>query len=333
MASQIGMFTNLKANEPEKVMRRNAFVRAVQPLVASNASLKKITLLLRHAERGALEGPDPNQADQEYADKAGELMNRHLGVYVASCWPTMIALRNASTLFTDKIVIAGMFDPNPPAAPPYYDGPKAKVYGFVSFDASIAAAWVSRLKSFQYPNGTPINQVGVVHDPRADNKKTKALVDAITASVMAAGGLGNAIVPIDVRAYDLDRQIANFATANPAGGLIVPPGTFTAIHRADLVQYINSNGIPTLYANRLYVNSGGLASYGADLLDLYQKAGAYAGQILMGMTPSPQIVVNNSANNNWELVVNAALAKKQLSSSAASQLTADADVIHDDTRP
>jgi putative ABC transport system substrate-binding protein len=314
----IAMFTNLKAGEPEKVMRRNAFLHAVQAQVASTPALKKIRLLLRHADRGALEGPDPLHSDQEYQDKAAQLANKHADVYVASCWPTMNALVNATGL-NDKIVIAGMFDPTP--SPTY----NSKVYGFVSFGASIANTWVTRLKTFQNPSGTSINKVGVVYDIRIDNKRTNTLVTAIATSAMG-NGLGT-IVPIDVRAYDLDVQIANFATMYPAGGLIVPPGTFTAIHRGDLVQYINWNGIPALYANRLYVNSGGLASYGADLLDLYERAGAYAGMLLMG-TPIPTQIVDN---NNFELVVNAALAKKQLSTSAYNQLLMDADVIHDDT--
>ena len=315
----IGMFTNLKATDPEKVMRRNAFLIGLQAEVASSPNLKKIRFLSRHADRGALEGPDPMSPDQEYKDKAAQLANKHADVYVASCWPTMNALITA-TGTNDKIVIAGMFDPKPPTG---YYGPK--VYGFLSFDLSIADAWIKRLKSFTKAGGAAINKVGVVYDIRVDNKRTKALFDAINAAA-TANGLG-AAVPIDVRRYDLEDKIGNFATTYSAGGLIVPAGTFTAIHRGDVVQYINNNGIPAVYANRLYINSGGLASYGADLLDLYEKAGRYAGKILKGDTIAMKVVPNSSS----ELVVNAVLAKKQLNTGASNQLLADADVIYDES--
>ena len=151
----IGMFTNLKATDPEKVMRRNAFLIGLQAEVASSPNLKKIRFLSRHADRGALEGPDPMSPDQEYKDKAAQLANKHADVYVASCWPTMNALITA-TGTNDKIVIAGMFDPKPPTG---YYGPK--VYGFLSFDLSIADAWIKRLKSFTKAGGAAINKVGV----------------------------------------------------------------------------------------------------------------------------------------------------------------------------
>ena len=37
----IGMFTNLKATDPEKVMRRNAFLIGLQAEVASSPNLKR----------------------------------------------------------------------------------------------------------------------------------------------------------------------------------------------------------------------------------------------------------------------------------------------------
>jgi hypothetical protein len=63
------------------------------------------------------------------------------------------------------------------------------------------------------------------------------------------------------------------------------------------------------------------------LLDLYEKAGRYAGKILKGDTIAMKVVPNSSS----ELVVDAVLAKKQLNTGASNQLLADADVIYDES--
>src|SRR4029077_14959598 len=96
----IGMFMNLTAGDREKVMRRNAFLSGYQATVGNDpmwAYLRKVRVILRHADRGVLENPTAGQEDLEYQTKANELASRHPDIYVASCWPTMNALDRATS--------------------------------------------------------------------------------------------------------------------------------------------------------------------------------------------------------------------------------------------
>jgi putative ABC transport system substrate-binding protein len=64
--------------------------------------------------------------------------------------------------------------------------------------------------------------------------------------------------------------------------------------------------LPCVYPYPHFVTSGGLASYGPDLLDEYRRAAAYADRILRGEKPADLPV---QAPTKYELVINLKTAK------------------------
>ena len=64
--------------------------------------------------------------------------------------------------------------------------------------------------------------------------------------------------------------------------------------------------LPAVYGDRIYVNDGGLASYGADIVDMYRQAAAYVDRILRGDKPADLPV---QAPVKYETVVNLKTAK------------------------
>ncbi len=68
--------------------------------------------------------------------------------------------------------------------------------------------------------------------------------------------------------------------------LVVVPNAFLTGHRVEIVSLAARYRLPAIYPFRFFAESGGLLSYGNDLLDNYRRAAIYANRILKGAKPS-----------------------------------------------
>jgi putative ABC transport system substrate-binding protein len=124
----------------------------------------------------------------------------------------------------------------------------------------------------------------------------------------AAGPVFPALELIRVPVQDvaeMDSLIAAHART-PGTGLIVLPEPFTSIHYQTITALAARHRLPAVYPYRFFAASGGLLSYGIDLLNQYRQAGAYADRILRGAKPAELPV---QLPTKFELVINLKTAK------------------------
>jgi putative tryptophan/tyrosine transport system substrate-binding protein len=107
------------------------------------------------------------------------------------------------------------------------------------------------------------------------------------------------------------------------GALIVMPDPFFIGQRERLAELAARHTMPTIYPSRVFVDVGGLISYGSGYQDLYERLGHYIGKILKGAKPSDLPIQQST---KVELVINLKTAKA-LALSVPPELLARADEV------
>jgi putative ABC transport system substrate-binding protein len=123
---------------------------------------------------------------------------------------------------------------------------------------------------------------------------------------LAARALGLRISSLDIRIpEDLDRALAGAVRAG-AGALLVLSDSRTIGHRSEIAAAALQHRVATMYANKDYVEGGGLMSYGPDLKESFRLAAVYVDKILKGAKPADLPVEQPT---HFALVINLKAAK------------------------
>jgi ABC-type uncharacterized transport system substrate-binding protein len=101
-------------------------------------------------------------------------------------------------------------------------------------------------------------------------------------------------------APEIERALAAFARSSN-GSLIVTPSGFASVNRDLIITLAARHRLPAVYFGRYFVTSGGLISYGNDIVDQYRRAAGYVDRILKGEKPADLPV---QAPTKYELVIN-----------------------------
>jgi putative tryptophan/tyrosine transport system substrate-binding protein len=122
-----------------------------------------------------------------------------------------------------------------------------------------------------------------------------------------APSLGMQVIPVNVRddTAEIERAVAAFAHSSN-GGLIVTPSGWASLHRDLIITLAARHKLPAVYSARYFVTDGGLASYGANLVEQYRQADGYVDRILKGEKPVDLPV---QAPTKYELAINLKTAK------------------------
>jgi putative tryptophan/tyrosine transport system substrate-binding protein len=175
--------------------------------------------------------------------------------------------------------------------------PGGNATGFLMFEYGITAKWAELLKQI----ATGVSRVAVIRDPAIS-----AGIGQFGAIQAVAPSLGLEVSPVNVRdAGEIERAITAFA-ANPNGGLLVTASALAVVHRDLIVTLAAEHRLPAVYFDRFFAVAGGLASYGPDFVDQYQRAAGYVDRVLKSEKPANLPV---QAPTKFELVINLKTAK------------------------
>ena len=92
----------------------------------------------------------------------------------------------------------------------------------------------------------------------------------------------------------------------PGGSFVAPGEPLFFPHRSRLTELAAKYRLPAIYGFRVFVDAGGLMSYGTSLADLWRRAATYVDKILKGAKPGELPVEQPT---KFELVINLKTAK------------------------
>ena len=232
-------------------------------------------------------GDEPNRL-KTYA---AELVALKPDALLASGPTAVVALQEEA--ITIPVVFTQVNDPVGAGLVETLARPGGNVTGFTPTEFSIGGKMLEVLRDL----ASDVGQVGVILDAKlSDQTGMWNAIEAVAPSL----GLRLQQLGIPDNPAEIENPIASFAR-NQNGGLIVLANRNTIVHRKFIIAAAAKHRLPAIYSYRYFVEDGGLASYGADLLGLYKRAATYVDRILKGERPADLPVQQPT---KYELVLN-----------------------------
>jgi putative ABC transport system substrate-binding protein len=192
--------------------------------------------------------------------------------------------------------------------------PGGNATGFMQFDYSLSAKWLELLKQV----APTVKRTGVLRDA-----STTSGIGQFAVIQSVAGSLGIDVFPIGTGdSRTVENGIGKIARSQD-GGLIATIGAAVNGYRKTVVGQAAQLRFPAVYGPRIWADTGGLLSYGPDLLSTARLAAGYVDRILKGEKPADLPV---QAPTKYELVVNLKTAKA-LDLTIPQSLLARADAV------
>ena len=199
---------------------------------------------------------------------------------------------------TIPIVFVNVADPVTSEFVASFAHPGGNVTGFANNNSALGGKWVQLLKELA-PRTARVALLS--------NQATGAPLQLFMPSIQAAASsIAVEVSPAPVLATDEIESVIAGQARSPGGGLVVMPAAFSVTNRDLIIALAARYGVPTIYFNRLFAESGGLVAYSADFVEQLRAAAGYVDRILKGARPGDLPVQNPT---KYELLINLKTAK------------------------
>jgi putative ABC transport system substrate-binding protein len=221
---------------------------------------------------------------------ARELVSRKVDVIVAGNDVSTAAVKRETS--TIPIVMANSFDPVGTGFVASLARPGGNITGLSNISSELSRKRLELLRE-AVPG---LSRVAVLWNPDVrgavlDYKETES----------AARSRHLELLSVEVsRTEDFDRAFAA-VTGQHAQAFILTANPVALAYQGQLASFGQRNRLPSMYAQREFVNAGGLMSYGPSTPELFRRAASYVDKILKGAKPADLPVEQPS---KFELVIN-----------------------------
>ncbi len=203
-----------------------------------------------------------------------KLLRKKIDVFVTRSTPATLAAKNAAGGV--PVVAAGVSDPVETKLVDSMEKPGGKVTGIGFMVKEVETKRIDVLRALA-PGRKRLFALLDMGNP--------AIAETWRLTEEAARGFGLEPALLDVRKADDAMKALQTAISRQAEALVVRLGTLPDGKRRELVDAVARAKLPAIYGSRLFVEAGGLASYGVSTPYLYYRAAAFVDKLLKGAKP------------------------------------------------
>jgi putative ABC transport system substrate-binding protein len=228
---------------------------------------------------------------------AAELVEIAPDVILAAGTPALTALTKITA--SVPIVFVAVPDPVGQGLVAGSAHPGGNATGFANLDFPVGGKWLELLKGI----APGVTRVALLFNPETSAAGGSEFVRQLQEGARALS-VESTAAPVH-ESDDIGRTLEAFAH-HSNGGLLVLPDNFINSHRELIIALAERYRLPAIYPFRFFASSGGLLSYGVDVVDMYRGAASYVDRILNGAKPGDLPVQQPM---KFELVINLKTAK------------------------
>jgi putative ABC transport system substrate-binding protein len=228
--------------------------------------------------------------NDRYAALAAALARMKVDLIVANGTPATLAAKNAPGMI--PVVTATALDPVETGLVASLERPGGNVTGVAILTSELEKKRIDVLRALAPGRKRVAVMVNM------SNPGLAATWKVIEAAAKAAG-----LEPqlVDVRKPEKLQRAFDALLEKKAEALVVRAGPMAETERRTLVDLAAKHHLPAIYAQRQFVDAGGMVSYGLNTPERYYRAATFVDKILKGAKPS-ELPMEQPAK--FELVIN-----------------------------